>query len=166
MGKWRVIVVGGGVIGGATAYFFSRRGADVLLLERSHLAAGASGTTAALMGCGSGYPGPLMPFAQQGARLVRELQEQTTVDLEIIRAGSLTVALNNDELESLRPVVDADREMGIDTRLLVGPEAHRFEPLLGPAVRGALHRPLNYHINPYRLWRTDLPPASDVVSGP
>ena len=44
-----VIIIGGGVIGTACAYFLSRRGVKVLLLERSHLGAGASGTTAAII---------------------------------------------------------------------------------------------------------------------
>lgn len=38
----RVIVVGGGVIGVCSAYHLASRGADVLLLERDELAAGAS----------------------------------------------------------------------------------------------------------------------------
>ncbi len=38
----RVVVVGGGVIGVCSAYYLARRGADVVLLERETIAAGAS----------------------------------------------------------------------------------------------------------------------------
>ena len=44
-----VIVVGGGIIGCATAYELARRGAKVTLLERSELAAGASGRNHGLL---------------------------------------------------------------------------------------------------------------------
>jgi glycine/D-amino acid oxidase-like deaminating enzyme len=39
----RVVICGGGVIGACTAYFLSRRGIDVIVVERAELAAAASG---------------------------------------------------------------------------------------------------------------------------
>ncbi|HSC71636.1 MAG TPA: FAD-dependent oxidoreductase, partial [Candidatus Methylomirabilis sp.] len=41
-----VIVIGGGVIGGACAYHLARAGARVTLLEKYEIAAGASGGSA------------------------------------------------------------------------------------------------------------------------
>ncbi len=39
----KVLVCGGGVIGAATAYFLSRRGAEVAIIERTDVACAASG---------------------------------------------------------------------------------------------------------------------------
>lgn len=39
----RVKICGGGVIGACTAYFLSRRGIDVVVVERTEVAAAASG---------------------------------------------------------------------------------------------------------------------------
>jgi glycine/D-amino acid oxidase-like deaminating enzyme len=39
----RVVICGGGVIGACTAYFLTRRGVDVIVVERSEVAAAASG---------------------------------------------------------------------------------------------------------------------------
>ena len=38
-----VLVIGGGIVGAASAYHLARRGADVLLLEAEQLAFGATG---------------------------------------------------------------------------------------------------------------------------
>ena len=39
----RVVICGGGVIGACTAYFLARRGIDVTVVERTEVAAAASG---------------------------------------------------------------------------------------------------------------------------
>ena len=44
-----VVIVGGGVIGCSIAYFLAAGGARVTLIERSHLAAGASGVAAGML---------------------------------------------------------------------------------------------------------------------
>jgi D-amino-acid dehydrogenase len=48
----RVVVVGGGVIGVSCAYYLARGGADVVLLERDHLGAGASSGNAGTVAAG------------------------------------------------------------------------------------------------------------------
>lgn len=52
MSRRRVIVVGGGVIGVSCAYYLSRAGADVLLLERERIGAGASSGNAGTVSAG------------------------------------------------------------------------------------------------------------------
>lgn len=44
-----VVIVGGGAIGCATAYYLAREGASVTLLERGELASGASGAAAGML---------------------------------------------------------------------------------------------------------------------
>jgi glycine/D-amino acid oxidase-like deaminating enzyme len=39
----RVVICGGGVVGACTAYFLARRGIDVMVVERTEVAAAASG---------------------------------------------------------------------------------------------------------------------------
>ncbi|MEK6986473.1 MAG: FAD-dependent oxidoreductase, partial [Candidatus Thermoplasmatota archaeon] len=50
MEKADVIIVGGGVIGTSIAFHLAKRGVrDVLLLERSHLAAGSTGKSVGIV---------------------------------------------------------------------------------------------------------------------
>ena len=46
VGKDKIIVIGGGIQGCATAYFLARRGQDVTLLEKDYIARHASGVNA------------------------------------------------------------------------------------------------------------------------
>jgi glycine oxidase len=59
----KVIVVGGGVIGSATAYQLSRAGFEVTLIERDGIAAHASGYNAGNLSPLHGTPAWLVPFA-------------------------------------------------------------------------------------------------------
>ena len=53
-----VLVIGGGIVGAASAYHLARRGASVTLLEADQLASGATGRTSATSGCTRDGPDP------------------------------------------------------------------------------------------------------------
>ena len=148
-----VIIIGGGVIGTACAYFLADKGAKVTVLERSHLGAGASGTTAAIIGISGsgGTPEPLRPLNIEGYHLIKEISQQFDRSLEIIHGGTLYVAMNDQEALEVRPFYDEIRQMGIDCKLLDPAATLEFEPLLCPDVRAAMYNPASYHVNPFRL---------------
>jgi glycine/D-amino acid oxidase-like deaminating enzyme len=148
-----VIIIGGGVIGAACAYFLAGRGAKVLVLERSHLGAGASGTTAAIVSISgsSGTPEALRPLNVEGYHLILKIAQEFDRPLEIIHGGMLYAAMNDQEALEIRPFYDEIRQMGIDCKLMDPAETRQFEPLLGPDVQAALHNPACYHVNPFRL---------------
>jgi sarcosine oxidase subunit beta len=152
--KEDVIIIGGGVIGTACAYFLSQRGVKVLLLERNHLGSGASGTTAAIISISgtSGTPEALCRFNIESADLILNIEQDFERSIEIIRDGTLYVAMNDREAGDLKPAFDELRDMGIDAQWLVGEEIHRFEPLLGPDAHTAFYHPTCYHVNPFRLY--------------
>ena len=151
--KEDVIIIGGGVIGTACAYFLSLRGTRVRLLESRYLCAGASGATASVIGIGgtSGTPRPLRPFNLESHRLIQDIEPDFDRPLEKIHGGSLFVALNEKETTEIRPFYDEVCRMGVDCTFMDGDEARRMEPLLGPQVHAAFYNPSNFHVNPFRL---------------
>jgi sarcosine oxidase subunit beta len=148
-----IIIIGGGVIGTACAYFLSKRGLKVLVLERSHLGAGASGTTASIVSIGgsSSTPKPLQPLNVESYHLILDAEQDFERSLEVIRGGTLYAAMNEQEALELKAFDKEIRRMGIDCKLMDGSEACREEPLLGPEVEAALLNPASYHLNPFRL---------------
>lgn len=161
-----IIIIGGGVIGTACAYFLSKRGLKVLVLERSHLGAGASGTTASIVSIGgsSSTPKPLQPLNVESYHLILNAEQDFERPLEIIRGGTLYAAMNEQEALELQAFDKEIRRMGIDCKLMGGSEARREEPLLGPEVEAALLNPASYHLNPFRLVDGYLSTALDKGS--
>jgi sarcosine oxidase subunit beta len=148
-----VIIIGGGVIGTACAYFLAGRGMKVLVLERNHLVCGATGSTAALISISgsSSTPAPLRPLGVESYHLFLDHEQNFDPPLEMIRGGSLYAAFNEEEAATIRPFYDEIRQMGIDSRLLESREALDFEPLLAPQVTAAVFNPATFHVNPFNL---------------
>lgn len=76
-----VIVVGGGIIGCASAYELARRGAKVTLLERSELAAGASGRNHGLLL--SPLDPVMVPMARETAAAYDEINHVAPIPLRL-----------------------------------------------------------------------------------
>lgn len=69
----RIVVVGGGIVGLATAYFLARRGAEVVLVERDEIGTGASGGNAGIIAPGH----PPLPRPGLLKQLLRLLGDRT-----------------------------------------------------------------------------------------
>ncbi len=138
-----VAVVGGGLVGLATAYQLLRRspGLGVTVVEKeSGLARHQSGHNSGVLHAGVYYqPGSLR------ARLCVEGKEELEAfaldrGIPFRRVGKLVVALRRDELPRLEELHRRGRRNGVPGLRLVGPEEMRA---LEPHVRGirALHVP-------------------------
>ena len=75
-GSADVLVVGGGIVGAATAYFLARRGFKTVLLEGRSLAWGASGRNPGFQWLHTRKAGVQMELAMAGRRLSDRLAEE------------------------------------------------------------------------------------------
>jgi len=100
-----ILVVGGGLAGCAVAYFLSREGCDVTLIERHDINSLASGSNAGSLHAqipfepflteGEGWArqfAPVVTLLVQSIEMWRNLSEELGVDLEVSTAGGLLVA--------------------------------------------------------------------------
>src|SRR5438128_5273648 len=76
----RVVICGGGVIGACTAYFLSRRGTDVTVVERAEVAAAASGKAGGFLALDWCAGTPLDALARRSFELHAVLQKEVGSD--------------------------------------------------------------------------------------
>ncbi|WFU27455.1 FAD-dependent oxidoreductase [Bradyrhizobium sp. CB1717] len=76
----RVVVCGAGVIGACTAYFLRRRGIDVIVVERTEVAAAASGKAGGFLARDWCAGTPLDAFARRSFALHAQLPEEIAGD--------------------------------------------------------------------------------------
>ncbi len=152
-----VLVVGGGIIGCATAYELAKAGCRVTVLERDTPGGEASGAAAGLLAPlgESRVPGPFQTLAVESWRLypkvVEELQAATGMDVQHMTAGTLYPLSGEGDVEAARerttwPVA---REFGVE--LLEGAAVRDCEPALAPDIEAALLVRGDHWVNNERL---------------
>lgn len=101
------IVVGGGVIGSAIAYFLARDGKDVLLLEGKGMASGASGAAAGMLAPHLEFfsTPALKNLAERSLKLIKplinDLSNITPIDVGLNSTGFVSPFMN-DSMESIK----------------------------------------------------------------
>ncbi len=102
----RVLIVGGGVIGAAIAYFLSRRGAQAIVVERTDGACAASGKSGGFLAFDWGDGTSLEPLARRSFALHANLAEEIDVDwAEVEFTGCRTRIEFNDRSTKCRAFV-------------------------------------------------------------
>jgi sarcosine oxidase subunit beta len=150
-----LVVVGGGIVGCATAFFASRAGLDVVVLERRP--ALATLTTPASTGAFRlQFDNPdEIALVREGIDFFDHFAERSGLDgwdLGVRHGGYLFCSLTDATLDRSRRLVERQREWGLtDVELLSGDEARYRWPWLAPAVLGARYRAGDGWLDPKRL---------------
>src|SRR5437879_3571666 len=88
----RVVVCGAGVMGASLAYFLSRRGVAVTIVERTGVACAASGKSGGFLALDSCDGSPLGPLARASFALHAELAREIPTDYGYRRMDAVMVA--------------------------------------------------------------------------
>lgn len=144
-------VIGGGCIGGWTAYHAARAGAGkVVVLERGLVGAGASSRAAGIVRGQGGSPTSVALGMWSIAFYERQHDEMAT-DSGFRRLGYLLVATSEEAAAQGRQRVAEQRALGLDVTWLDADEALRCHPGLAPGVVvGASYAPGDGAIDPER----------------
>jgi len=159
-----VLVIGGGITGVSLLHHLGRRGVPAVLVERSHLAAGASGRNAGflLAGVADNYAHAVLTFGREQARSIwaltlenheRQIEAVGGADVGYRRLGSLTLAASPEEARALEESCDLLHEDGFeaawDGHGLLNPRDGEVDParlvgaLAARAPAGAIREGVN-----------------------
>lgn len=144
-----VIIIGGGIIGCAAAYYLAKKGTSVIVLEGSdHIGNGGSSRN----GGGvrqSGRDPRELPLAMYGIQnLWPTLSEELEVDCEYHQDGNLRLGKTEKHLEILSNLADRAKACGLDVKMIDGDEVRSINPYLSHEVLGASWCPTDGHANP------------------
>jgi dimethylglycine dehydrogenase len=131
--SYRVVVIGGGVVGASVLYHLAKYGwTDVCLLERSVLTAGSSWHAAGGIHALNADPN-IAALQAYTIDLLSEIQEESGQDINLHMTGGLTMAGTPDRWEWLQSAYRVFQSIGIeDCRLVSVEEAVELNPIMSP----------------------------------
>lgn len=146
-----VIIIGGGIIGCAAAFYLSKSGVSVTVLEKSpHIGNGGSGRN----GGGvrqSGRDVRELPLAMYAVEhMWPSLSEELDVNVEYHKEGNLRLGKTERHLEILQGLTDRAVACGLDVKMLAQDEVRNINPYLSEEVIGASWCPTDGHANPLK----------------
>jgi len=146
-----IVIIGGGVIGTSIAYFLSKRGKKVVLIEKDDLASGSSGACDIDIILQSKNPGIHLKLAMASAELYKSLPEELDFDIEYQNTGGMILIENEEQLNIMKQFVKKQKSIGLQVELLDSKEASKLQRGLAPHLVGATYSPQDAHVNPMRL---------------
>ncbi len=152
-----VVIVGGGVIGLATAWRSLVRGLRVTVADpepaakASHVAAGMLTPVSELTYGEEALLRLGLASRDRYPSFVAELEEASGQATGFRDDGILQVAMDGDDLAVLDELRRFQESLGISAEALTGRECRRLEPMLAPYVRGGLLAPADGSVDPRRL---------------
>ncbi len=145
---YRVVIIGGGVHGLATAYYLARNHGitDVAVLDKGYLGGGGSGRNTAILR--SNYLTPEgVRFYDRSLELYRGLAADLNFNVMFSRKGHLTLAHSDASLRTMRWRAEVNKVVGVDSDVVGPDDVKRIVPHIDTSDRprypilGALYHP-------------------------
>lgn len=142
-----VIVVGGGIMGAASAFFLRRRGRSVILLERGLIGQQASGTNFGNVRRQGRFL-PQLPLANRSRAIWGRLNEMLGEDAEFLPSGHIRVCFRPEQVGELEAYAEAARTYGLDLEMISHNALRERFPFIGPDAVAGSYSPTDGHANP------------------
>jgi len=148
--RYKVVVIGGGVIGTAVAFYLAKNGvSDVVVLEKDYLSSGSTGR------CGGGIRQQWsermnVRLAMRSVEHFKRFESEVGFDIEYFQGGYLLLAYTEDEVLLFERNTKMQQEENLDVELLTKNEASsRFSFIDMSGVRAAAYCSSDGHANPH-----------------
>ncbi|WP_322055277.1 NAD(P)/FAD-dependent oxidoreductase [Paraburkholderia bannensis] len=142
-----VLIVGGGFMGSAAAFFLRRRGKSVILLERQLIGQQASGTNFGNVRRQGRLLGQL-PLANRSREIWLRMPELIGHDAEFLMSGHLRVCYRSEQADMFETYASDAKHYGLDLEMLHGEALRKRFPFIGPEVLAGSYAPIDGHANP------------------
>jgi sarcosine oxidase, subunit beta len=147
-----IVIIGGGIIGNAIAYYLSlKTRARISVIEQNHLCSGSTSLAGSLITKLRGNT-QLIPLVEETHRAVSFLKDFIPGSINENRVGCLHVAISNDAVKSLEQLKNIADKFNINTQTVAGGWIKKHIPWLKSAeIQKALFAPDEFLVDGTQL---------------
>jgi|GEM_PF-60599 sarcosine oxidase subunit beta len=159
MKSYDVIVVGGGMMGTACAYYLTQEGLKVAIVERGDIAGGTVSHTDGYIGASEKEPGVDSMQGAESMKLYEEMRKTFDYDFEYSTrldgsgdpCGFVYFCESEFEMEMAAKQVETNQSIGIEQYMVSKEEIHELEPNAATDILGGMWVPKDAAVCPYRV---------------
>ncbi|MGH1324177.1 NAD(P)/FAD-dependent oxidoreductase [Bacillus pretiosus] len=146
-----VLIIGGGIIGCSIAYYTSKYGRDVTIIEKGEFVSGTSSRCDGNILAIDKDPGFDSQMSLVSQKLVTDLSEELEHSFEYRAPGSILVCESDEEMEAAQQWVNRQKEAGLPFRMLDRQDIREESLFFAEDLLGGLECATDSTVNPYLL---------------
>ncbi|HAL47378.1 MAG TPA: FAD-binding oxidoreductase [Dehalococcoidia bacterium] len=144
-----VLVIGGGIVGCATAYYLAKRNASVVLVEKGEIADEQSSRN---WGWVSQLRNPNeASLALLSQSIWRGLSDELGTDLDWVEGGGMYLSDDDEHFREFHRAAELMNAAGVDSRVLTRPEVEALIPEIAGDWTGGYYTPTNGQAEPAKV---------------
>ncbi len=146
--QYKYIIIGGGLLGSATAYQLAKRGVtDIAVFDRNEISSQASSRAACLL-TRARTKKILMPIVQETYDCIEEIEKLIGESLEMQSCGSITIASSESAMNGLAALEVAAQSFGIPSERIDSDKIKELLPWIETsAITSAVYMPTDAFID-------------------
>lgn len=148
-----VCIIGGGVIGLSVAYYLSKAGKKVILLEKKEIGAGASGSCDECIFLQSKKPGIALELAMESVELYKTLGEELQWDIAFKNEGGTVLIEDERQLKIMEGQVAKQRAIGLEVEIIDRKELKKHQPMVSDHIIASTYCAQDGQVDPFHLMR-------------
>ena len=157
MRSYDVIVIGGGMMGTASAYYLTQEGLKVAIIERDDIAFGTVSHTDGYIGASEKEPGVDSMQGAASMKLYDEMRKTFDYDFEYSEnengdpIGFVYFCESEFEMEMAKKQVAANQKLGIEQYMVSAQELKELEPNCATDLLGGMWVPKDGAVCPFKV---------------
>lgn len=144
-----VVIIGGGIVGCASAYYLARRGVRAVLVEKGEIAGEQSGRNWGFVRQ-QGRDPLEVPLMMASNRIWTGLEQELGAEIEWVQGGNLALAADEQRMALFEQWMSVAREFELDSRILGSAQVADLIPAMGGSWAGGLYTASDGHAEPSR----------------
>ncbi|WP_329125643.1 NAD(P)/FAD-dependent oxidoreductase [Streptomyces sp. NBC_01465] len=145
-----VVVVGAGMVGAACAFYATRAGLCVTVVDRGPVAGGTTGAGEGNLLVSDKEPGPELDLALYSGRLWKDVAAEPGLGeaVEFEPKGGLMVVSDPAGMRALEVFATGQRAHGVEAQSVAADALHELEPHLADGLGGGMYYPQDCQVMP------------------